>query len=295
MAIARRVNAQRSAATAGETKPAKNNSDNSPGMYAFSSSVPQCNPLALPPPKPADHASPGYSGGTAIAEDIADDDLLRKRIALPAAATDRLSSNSVVTSSHLIRRRPSVSRATPTGVQRPLQPGITTTAGLPSTKQGGGVSSSVTRHQRRRFSLGTADKSDATTMEMIRRDGERRRNSLPLQASPTLLDGQKSRQQSDYLPQHYSAAAAVAASAACTLAPSSRPRTSVGGSRWSQNVLRHQHAKGRSRLAPATRTAGGRWGANHGQLETLFPGEELAPPPSRRENSRWVLDVDPNL
>lgn len=92
-------------------------------------------------------------------------------------------------------------------------------------------------------------------------------------------------------------------------APPSRPRTTVGGSRWYQDVRLEQHTQGRSRLAPATRTAGGRWGSNHGRLEALIPADEsftTPPPPSsttivadrvnREEigHPQWVLSADSN-
>ena len=97
-----------------------------------------------------------------------------------------------------------------------------------------------------------------------------------------------------------SGSAAGSATATPAYAFSSRPYTNVGGSRWSQDVRLQQHARGRSRLAPSTRTAGGRWGANHGRLEGLFPGEKasaLHPPDywERWESAPWVLDVDSSL
>lgn len=187
------------------------------------------------------------------------------------------------------------------------------------------------RYRHRHMSLSVAENSPfANTAGIFSRYRDRERGSssyLPWQAKlaqSALGDGYKYRRRSDNSPTrvrvppaYYTGGAASSSSAAAadsaadfaagsaTAAPayaasSSRPYTNVGGSRWSQDVRLQQHARGRSRLAPSTRTAGGRWGANHGRLEALFPGEESSPPHppdhwERWESGPWVLDVDPNL
>lgn len=58
--------------------------------------------------------------------------------------------------------------------------------------------------------------------------------------------------------------------------PRSRSHAGSGRNCWTREFCL-RHAQGRSRLAPATRTAGGRWGRKHGRLDTLFHGEKLPP------------------
>lgn len=149
----------------------------------------------------------------------------------------------------------------------------------------------------RRNSLATTTAGDMSGPNR----GQRRRNSLPSRqshmvaaaettsSSPPQLAGRRRRSESS-TPWHNKSSTNVAVRSG----PAPRPRTSVGGSRWSQDVRLQRHIEGRSRLSPATRTAGGRWGANHGRLEALFPGEELAPPPlaAPRENGPWIMDAD---
>lgn len=122
----------------------------------------------------------------------------------------------------------------------------------------------------------------------------RRRSSLPITALAEVLEH---RRRSELLMKSLSA---IAASASPSDSP---PRTSIPGSRWAQDVRLRQHIEGRSRLAPATRTAGGRRGSNHGRLRSLLPGEgklamATAPAFSKRwgrESGQWVLDTDPRL
>lgn len=180
------------------------------------------------------------------------------------------------------------------------------------------------RYRHRHMSLSVAENPPfANTPSIFSRYRERGSTYLPWQAKAAqavLDDGYKYRRRSENssptrIPPAYYAGAASAAGASASAtsaaansatappanaASSSRPYTNVGGSRWSQDVRLQQHARGRSRLAPSTRTAGGRWGANHGRLEALFPGEESSPtyPPGyweRWDSGPWVLDVDPTL
>lgn len=168
------------------------------------------------------------------------------------------------------------------------------------------------QHRRRYSSLSFAENPHATTAEMIRRyRGQLGRHSISSQqprettaaaATTTLTTNMppawplsdRRRWSDASTPWHYYVSMNIAAGSG----PAPRPRTSsVGGRRWSQ------HVPGRSRLAPSTRTAGDRWGAKHGRLEALVPGEEPAPPPASasilyripRESGPWVLDSSPSL
>ncbi|CAM9533059.1 unnamed protein product [Ectocarpus fasciculatus] len=155
--------------------------------------------------------------------------------------------------------------------------------------------------------LSFAQNPRATTAEMIRRyRGLLTRHSMPsLQpqaatalaaASPPISNDRRRQSYGGSTPWHFYKSTKLSSG----FGPARRPRTSVGGSRWAQDVRLQQHSEGRSRLAPATRTAGGRWGANHGRLEALIPGEE-APAPTpityriAEERGPWVLDADPSL
>lgn len=69
--------------------------------------------------------------------------------------------------------------------------------------------------------------------------------------------------------------------------PLSRRQSGSGSRCWTREFCL-RHAQGRSRLAPATRTAGGRWGRKHGHLDTLFHEEKLHPSlPPTAEKMRW--------
>ena len=165
------------------------------------------------------------------------------------------------------------------------------------------------QHRRRYSSLSFAQNPHATTAEMIRRyRGQLRRASWSSQqprssvtatstTMPPLPAGGRRRSEGS-TPWHYY----VTTNNAAGSGPTPRPRTSIGGSRWSQDVRLQQHIRGRSRLAPATRTAGGRWGANHGRLEALVPGDESEAsstsityriPPDG--GGPWVLDAEPRI
>lgn len=165
------------------------------------------------------------------------------------------------------------------------------------------------QHRRRYSSLSFAQNPHATTAEMIRRyRGQLRRSSSSSQqrwpsvtatstTMPPLLAGGRRRSEGSTPWQYY-----VTTNNAADSGPAPRPRTSIGGSRWSQDVRLQQHIRGRSRLAPATRTAGGRWGANHGRLEALVPGDESEAsstsityriPPEG--GGPWVLDAEPRI
>lgn len=169
------------------------------------------------------------------------------------------------------------------------------------------------RHRRRYSSLSFAENPHATTAEMIRRyRGQLGRHSISSQ-HPRATTGAATALITDKPPRwpvsdrrrwsdtstswHYYAPTKVAVGSG----PAHRPRTSVGGRRWSQDVRFQQQAVGRARLAPTTRTAGGRWGAKHGRLEALVPGEESARPSTSilyripRESGPWVLDSNANL
>jgi len=189
----------------------------------------------------------------------------------------------------------------------PVQQGSTTTDADGASANTFGDGGNIMRHPqpRRRFSsLSFAENPHATTAEMIRRyRGQLRRHSMPSRqstaatlagGSPPPLAASFRRSSKTNTRWHYY----VSANSAKRSGPISRPRTSVGGSRWSQDVRFLQHMRGRSRLAPATRTAGGRWGANHGRLEVLIPGEEMEPRRASiiyripRESGPWVLDTN---
>lgn len=194
----------------------------------------------------------------------------------------------------------------------------------PKMLEGKAVAPSSKRYRHRHMSLSVAENPPfANTAGILSRYRERESTYLPWQAKAAqavLGDGFKYRRRSEndsptrIPPSYYagaafvagaSASASSAAASSATAAPanatsSSRPYTNVGGSRWSQDVRLQQHARGRSRLAPSTRTAGGRWGANHGRLEALFTGEESSQPYppgywERWDSGPWVLDVDSSL
>lgn len=81
-------------------------------------------------------------------------------------------------------------------------------------------------------------------------------------------------------------------------APLSVPSHATADGKSSQDRYLQRHKQGRSRLAPATRTAGGRWGSKHGHLEALNPGDESVPPSRVSQigqwaSGPWVLDIDP--
>lgn len=65
------------------------------------------------------------------------------------------------------------------------------------------------------------------------------------------------------------------------------PQSSMPGSRWAEDVQLHPNTDRKAQLVPATRTAGRRWGSNHGRLESLFVGERIFEGP-------WVLDTREN-
>lgn len=159
------------------------------------------------------------------------------------------------------------------------------------------VGLSAARHHHRPSSLAAAGKTCYPTAEGIRRDRGRKRTRPPSQATAVLDEGHPHRRPTDGLVNGCSAAVTETTALPSDTMLSIRPRTSIGDSRWLQDVRLRQHAEGRSRLAPATRTAAGRWGASHGRLEALIPGEEPAvvPPPLETglRKSPWVLDVDP--
>ncbi|CAM9183781.1 unnamed protein product [Ectocarpus sp. 13 AM-2016] len=174
--------------------------------------------------------------------------------------------------------------------------------------EGSGVNPSLTTQDSRQYSpLIFARNPRATTAAMIHRyRGLLTRHSMPsLQpqaatalaaASPPTSNDRRRQSYGGSTPWHFYKSMKLSSG----LDPTRRPRTSVGGSRWAQDVRLQQHSEGRSRLAPATRTAGGRWGANHGRLEALIPGEEAPAPTSityriAEERGPWVLDVDPSL
>ncbi|CAM9792855.1 unnamed protein product, partial [Ectocarpus sp. 12 AP-2014] len=174
--------------------------------------------------------------------------------------------------------------------------------------EGSGVNPSLTTRDPRQYSpLVFAQNPRTTTAEMIHRyRGLLTRRSMPsLQpqaatasaaASPPISNDRRRQSYGGSTPWHFYKSTKLSSG----LGPTRRPRTSVGGSRWAQDVRLQQHSEGRSRLAPATRTAGGRWGANHGRLEALIPGEEAPPPTSityriAEERGPWVLDADPSL
>lgn len=174
--------------------------------------------------------------------------------------------------------------------------------------EGPGVDpSSTTRDPRQYSHLSFAQNPRATTAEMIRRyRGLLTRHSMPslepqtaralAAASPPISNDRRRQSYGGSTPWHFYKSTKLSSG----FNPARRPRTSVGGSRWAQDVRLQQHSEGRSRLAPATRTAGGRWGANHGRLEALIPGEE-APAPTpityriAEESGPWILDADPSL
>lgn len=184
------------------------------------------------------------------------------------------------------------------------------TATAPASTVGGegGAALKYPQHRRRYSSLSFAQNPRATTAEMIRRyRGQLRRSSLSSQQSqargatalttmPPLLAGSRRRSEGSN-PWHYYVSATNAAGSGRI----SRPRTSVGGSRWSQDVRLQEHIRGRARLAPATRTAGGRWGASHGRLEALVPGDESESSSKSityripHEGGPWVLDAEPRI
>lgn len=218
-------------------------------------------------------------------------------------------------------KSPSPARAldgAPVGASR-LQVGSTTTAAAAARAsvvggEGAAIFDPSTiirhpRHRRRYSSLSFAENRHASTAEMIRRyRGQLGKHSISLQqprattaaATTTLATNvlppwslsDRRRWSDTSTPWHYYVSTNVAPGSG----PALRPWTSVGGGRWSQDVRLLQHTPGRSRLAPATRTAGGRWGAKHGRLETLVPGEESASPSASilyripRESGPWVLD-----
>ncbi|CAM9158044.1 unnamed protein product [Ectocarpus sp. 8 AP-2014] len=174
--------------------------------------------------------------------------------------------------------------------------------------EGSGVNPSLTTQDPRQYSpLIFAQNPRATTAEMIHRDrGLLTGHSMPsLQpqaatalaaASPPVSNDRRRQSYGGSTPWHFYKSTKLSSG----LGPARRPRTSVGGSRWAQDVRLQQHSEGRSRLAPATRTAGGRWGANHGRLEALVPGEEAPTLTSityriAEERGPWVLDADPSL
>lgn len=200
--------------------------------------------------------------------------------------------------------RPSSSRLGNTTIAAATEPN--STGG--DEVEGSGVNPSVTTRDPRQYSpFIFAQNPRATTAEMIHRyRGLLTRHSMPsLQpqaatalaaASPPISNDRRRQSYGGSTPWHFYKSTKLSSG----FGPARRPRTSVGGSRWAQDVRLQQHSEGRSRLAPATRTAGGRWGANHGRLEALIPGEEAPAPTSityriAEERGPWVLDADPSL
>lgn len=169
--------------------------------------------------------------------------------------------------------------------------------------------SSWQRKCRQRSSLAQATSSSAVLVDVgerslvssenipvrsSRRREITRRSSLPVTA---LAESLEHRRRSDLLLQRLTAVSVAKPS------PSRRSCMSVPVSQWAQDTLVSQHIEGRSRLAPATRTAGGRWGWNHGRLEALLRegGTAVAtssaalPNKEIRGGGRWVLDAEPGL
>lgn len=330
--IARRVNARRPSTTATETvarsKQQENAATNMTGSSSsFSAASPgghQPQTSQSPPSKPRlpEHhfSSLGSRRDTSAKEGLAANDFPR------SAQTESTGAAATTT------KRPRTSVAAPPGASSsrflsplpnadgasvgssPLQlVNMTTTAAAaaaPASTVGGEGRAMLKypQHRRRYSSLSFAQNPHATTAEMIRRyRGQLRRSSLSSQqpqaggattvtTMPPLLAGGRRRSDGS-TPWHYY----VSTNTAAGSIPTSRPRTSIGGSRWSQDVRLQQHIQGRSRLAPATRTAGGRWGANHGRLGSLVPGDESESSPTSiayripREGGPWVLDAEPRI
>lgn len=322
--IARRVNARRPSTTATEAaerpKPQEgllwNHGASSSVLAAAATGGRQGRRLS-------EHRIPSSFGGrrgmTPASEGIAANDFLpdtrtgtTAAITMTAAKRPRTSGNAAVPvptapSSRSFRPLPDAD-GVPSGLL-PVQLRNTATdedGSLATTFGDGGTAMRHPQPRRRYSYLSFAENPHATTAEMIRRyRGQTRRHSMPLRqpaaaqlagdAPPTPLATGRRRASESNTRWHYYVSANSAGRSGSSV---SRPRTSVGGSRWSQDVCFLQHMRGRSRLAPATRTAGGRWGANHGRLEALIPGEEMQPPRASiiyripRESGPWVLDTN---
>lgn len=220
----------------------------------------------------------------------------------------------------------------PSSIEAPTIPAVTGTAagwvGTPSPEEGeskmvsakivsagsGNATTPSSRHLSRRVSAGVttmsgtassggvedhSHSSDDTTSitNSLKYLSTRRRSSLPITA---LAESLEHRRRSDLLIKSIAAVANPPASP-----DSRRPRTSLPNwPRWAEDVqLRGGRAEGRSRLAPTTRTAGGRWRSSHGRLESLLPADgglavvatSVLPRNESRETGKWVLDVDPRV
>lgn len=329
--IARRVNARRPSTTATETAARSKRQENVATKITGSSSSFSAAPLGghqartcqPPPSKPRllenRISALGRNGESSAEQGLAAND------SPPSAQVE--STGATVTRTKRPRTSVHAVAALPDSSSRFLGPllsadgasagssplqlvNTTTTAAAAATASTvGGQERAVLKYpqrQRRYSSLSFAQNPHATTAEMIRRyRGQLRRASSSSQqprvrvastsaTMPPLLAGGRRRSDGS-TPWHFYNATKTNKAAA------SRPRTSVGGSRWSQDVRLQQHARGRSRLAPATRTAGGRWGANHGRLEALVPGDESESSTTSityripREGGPWVLDAEPRI
>lgn len=336
--IARRVNARRPSTTATGIAARSKQQDNAAANIAgSSSSFSAASPVGHQPQTsespssqlrlPDNHISSLGSGDTSAKEELATDDFLPSAQTTSTAGAARSTIKRPRTSGHAI--------AAPSGASSsrflsplldadgasvgssPLQLVNTTahaagaTAAPASTVGGKGRALLEYAHNRRRHSsLSFAQNPHVTTTEMIRRyriqlrraswssQQQRARVATTLTAMPPLLAGDRRRSGDSSTPWHYY----VTTNNAVGSGPVSRPRASIGGSRWSQDVRFQQHTRGRSRLAPATRTAGGRWGANHGRLEALVPGDESEAsstsityriPPEG--GGPWVLEAEPRI
>ncbi len=325
--IARRVNARRPSTTAAEATERPKPQERL--VWNHAASLSSLTGAAAPAPggrqarQLSEHRMPSSFGcrrGTvSAAEGIAADDFLPDTRAGATAAATMTAAKSPRTSGHAAVPVPTApsSRSlrplldadgVPSGLL-PAQLGTTATDadGASATMFGhGGTAMRHPQPRRRYSSLSFAENPHATTAEMIRRyRGLIRRHSMPSRRSgaaqlagntpsPPLATGRRRSSESNTRWHYYVSANSAGRSGSSV----SRPRTSVGGSRWSQDVRFLEHMRGRSRLAPATRTAGGRWGANHGRLEALIPGEEMEPPRASiiyripRESGPWVLDTN---
>lgn len=255
---------------------------------------------------PSSQNTPSGSCGRSGSEDDKVDNgngLGLKQPVLASEATLPLRKSSISASSRFLRplvgAGDDVMPVDPAVVEVLTQVGTEGTKAPIGTAECGSLPLSATRHQRESF--GSLVKPPISAVEDVNPNEEHWKAYTPLPSAAMSSEGQEHLHQSDRLLNSNSSAALSSAPFAATSShrpatSSHRPRTSVGSSKWSQELRLHQHAKGRSRLAPATRTAGGRWGTNHGQLHALFSGEEFMEPPlSGRgllENSPWVLDVD---
>lgn len=274
----------------------------------------------------------GHTRTPVSVQEVIGDRYRREHSSTGALVAGRLRANSALTSSHFLRPLMGASEATSPNAETadfspPGHVHCTSAFASPKVAEGRPAAPVGKRYRRRRMPLGGVadscppDTNLAGIISRYRQGGSfylpthskaaqaGAYTYLPSQAkalqAAALNGGYKHRRRRDYSPTRvlYAPGAdpraySSAITGAATFAPPSSRYTNVGGSRWSQDVRLQQHARGRSRLAPSTRTAGGRWGANHGRLEALFPWEESPPHPpdwERWQNGPWVLDLDPSL